>query len=239
MIYIGKTESGQIERDAKQHLASGETGRSTLRRSLGALLIDVLDLRPEPRSLTETSDRRFTNYKFDPEGEIRLTDWMMANLGFSFYEYDRLPTEIAALERSLIHLAKPVLNLKDNPDNLRCSGIQTARRRCATMARENHLAITGCANSVPARKTDAEPPIARKLKLHEAMAVVLQDCPGRTATFKGVADEIARQGLYRQQSGGDAPPSQIRLRAKNYDHLFEIIRPDRVRLKWDALPDDP
>ena len=60
------------------------------------------------------------------------------------------------------------------------------------------------------------------LKLHEAMEVILKECPNRTASFQFLSDEIWRLGLYTQKSGDKAPPGQIRLRARNYPQ-FEII----------------
>ncbi|MGA8184758.1 MAG: hypothetical protein WB819_14085, partial [Terriglobia bacterium] len=75
-LYIGKTESSQKARDLGQHLADGGTKHSTLRRSLGALLREQLKLKPKPRSTTETSPRRYTNFKFDAKGEAKLTKWM-------------------------------------------------------------------------------------------------------------------------------------------------------------------
>ena len=69
----------------------------------------------------------------------------------------------------------------------------------------------------------------KKLKLHEAMEIILLECPDRTSTFKYVSEEIYKRKLYLQKKGTIAPPSQIRLRAKNYEQ-FEVIRPDKVSL---------
>jgi hypothetical protein len=68
------------------------------------------------------------------------------------------------------------------------------------------------------------------LKLHEAMRKVLLAYPDYTATFKDVSNVIYDRDLYKQKSGSKAPASQIRLRAKNYPHMFEVLRPSRVRL---------
>jgi hypothetical protein len=81
LLYIGKTESSQEERDVGEHLANGKTGQSTPRRSLGALLREQLNLRPQPRSHSEMSEKRFTNYKFDEAGEEALTAWMKKHFG--------------------------------------------------------------------------------------------------------------------------------------------------------------
>jgi serine/threonine protein kinase len=70
-----------------------------------------------------------------------------------------------------------------------------------------------------------------KYTLHEAMCIVLQEEPNHTATPKHLSEEIYRRGLYLQKAGTQAPASQMRLRAKNYGHLFELLSdPVRIRL---------
>jgi hypothetical protein len=76
------------------------------------------------------------------------------------------------------------------------------------------------------------------LKLHEAICVVLLNKEDRTATLVEISNEIHSRELYRQKSGDIAPPGQIRLRThpntksgKTYQHLFEFIEPDKIRLK--------
>lgn len=136
IIYIGKTESSSYERDFKQHFTSGQTGRSTLRRSFGALLKEQLNLKPIPRNISENSDRRYRNYKFDSEGEIRLTDWMKSNLGLSFYPMERDIEQIKTLEKELINKLVPVLNLKDNYGNIFYSLVEKARNICVQLAKD-------------------------------------------------------------------------------------------------------
>jgi hypothetical protein len=229
LIYIGKTESSQIERDLEQHFASGQTGRSTLRRSLGAIAREHLGLKPQPRNPNEKSDRKYRYYKFDAIGEERLTDWMKENLGLSFFAYDKTPTEIESLEVELIQLAVPILNLKNNPANRWSSEIKALRSVCAQLA-QNADTPNPRIHKSPAN-TRRVVRMSDQLTLHEAMRIVLQESPGRTATFTSVAYAIAKRGLYSQKEGGNAPAGQIRLRARKYPHLFDIIPPDKVRLK--------
>ncbi len=143
LIYIGKTESSQIERDLQQHFSSGETGRSTLRRSIGAIVREHLDLKPQPRNPSERSERKYRNHKFDAEGEDRLTDWMKTNLGLSFFEYDKPPSIIEELEVELIRMAAPILNLKNNPSNRWVSEIKALRSVCSQLARKNATRANG------------------------------------------------------------------------------------------------
>lgn len=140
LLYVGKTESSQIERDAKEHFATGKTGHSTLRRSIGALLLDELNLKPQPRSNTQTSARKYINYKFDDEGEARLTEWMLSHLGIGFYECDK--SEIKALEKALIKLAVPALNIQGNLSSPFYNELDLARAKCKEQARNNDV-LTG------------------------------------------------------------------------------------------------
>ncbi len=137
IMYIGKTEDSQISRDLNTHFTSNKTGSSTVRRSLGALLRESLSLIPTPRSNTEESNRRFTNYKFEEEGEVKLTKWMKKNLGLSFYEYDKSPKEIETLEKSLIQKLKPILNIKDNLENPYLEVLKNKRKQCVQLAVKN------------------------------------------------------------------------------------------------------
>jgi hypothetical protein len=137
LLYVGKTESSQENHCADEHLANGQTGRSTLRRSLGALLRVQLNLRPRPRSASEKGTKRFTNYKFDSAGEEQLTEWMKEHLSLGFCEMpDLTVAQLGAREKSLIKSAKPPLNIKDNPQSPCRAELKLARSHCLALARE-------------------------------------------------------------------------------------------------------
>jgi hypothetical protein len=137
LLYVGKTESSQQKRDVGEHLADGQTGHSTLRRSLGSLLREELNLRPRSRSDTEKSTRRFTHFRFDDAGEKQLTRWMKENLGVGFCELpDLVIPELEECETRLIRLARPPLNIKDNRENPYLAELKSARKHCAALARE-------------------------------------------------------------------------------------------------------
>lgn len=137
IIYIGKTESSQQSRDTDTHFKSGKTGSSTLRKSLGALLREKLDLVPRPRNEVDYKNGRYSQFIFDSESEEKLTSWMVDNLGLSFYEYDKSKKEIDSLESELISLQVPILNLQKNASNPFKSEIKKLRKDCADIAREN------------------------------------------------------------------------------------------------------
>ena len=68
-----------------------------------------------------------------------------------------------------------------------------------------------------------------KLKLHEAMEMILMERKNQAATTKKLSDEIWERKLYWNKDGGKAQPHQIYRRAKNHSQ-FEVISPDTVRL---------
>ena len=109
-LYI-RSSSNLAQREFDTHFAAGETGFSTVRRSLGALLRDELSLKPGPRG-TGTSKTNYTNYRFDEEGERRLTDWMREHLRVAVVATSSPPE----VEAELIAVAHPLLNLTGWPN---------------------------------------------------------------------------------------------------------------------------
>lgn len=74
-----------------------------------------------------------------------------------------------------------------------------------------------------------------KLKLHEAIAVVLLSCNERTASIQFIANEINRRKLYERKDREPIPAYQIIMRTKlskgQYAGWFKFIEPDKVVLK--------
>ena len=69
------------------------------------------------------------------------------------------------------------------------------------------------------------------ITLHEAMRIVLQDSPDRTASTEYISNEIIRRKLYTQKDGGSVFPDQIFLRARKYPKLFDLVGRTTVKLK--------
>lgn len=128
-LYVGKKEDSIRKRVSQAHLLESRTGSSTLRRSIGALLREKLDLRPQPRS-HKRSERDITHYKFDPAGEARLSEWIEANV----YVYALPSSTPKATEEKLIREHRPPLNLTGwaNQD---AAMIKSERKKCADLAR--------------------------------------------------------------------------------------------------------
>lgn len=132
IIYVGKTEKSQKSRDANTHFKSGKTGSSTLRRSVGAILRNKLELKPIPRSQNEIKMRDF---KFIEESEKKLTKWMIENLSLSFYEVTEGKRYLKLLENQLIELLTPILNISKNKGNPFLRDLKELRRQCRDIAR--------------------------------------------------------------------------------------------------------
>lgn len=72
--------------------------------------------------------------------------------------------------------------------------------------------------SQPGVEKDGEP----RIKLHEAMCIVLKEHSNKSMRYNELAAAIWNRDLYRKRNGGKASSSQIMLRAKNYPDLFSI-----------------
>jgi hypothetical protein len=123
VLYVGMTESSL---DVRNHFTCSHSGFSSPRRSLGAVLKEDLRLRCIPRA-PGTSKTNITNFRFQPDGEERLTEWMLQNLTCNVCPVER--REIRSTETRLISELRPLLNLTGwrNPD---ARWLRVLRGRC-------------------------------------------------------------------------------------------------------------
>ena len=112
LLYIGISKDSLHCRDFNQHFKSGQSGRSTLRRSLGAVLRDKLKLKAIPRGGTNDT-KRFDNYKFTADGEEKLTEWMLQNLKIGYWVFkDTMDYRLLRQhEDAVIRELRPTLDL--------------------------------------------------------------------------------------------------------------------------------
>jgi hypothetical protein len=129
-LYLGKS----VDLKNRGHFVSGSTSKSTIRRSLGSLLKEDLALKAYARGRGK-SRQDATHFRFDNEGERRLTDWIYGNtrIGFSIVGDD----DIETIEKRLIRYCEPILNLDGNPSNPHAAPIKTLRKLCADEAAAN------------------------------------------------------------------------------------------------------
>lgn len=126
IVYVGRNGS-----DSGRHWQEN-TGISTVRRSLSAMLHTAYDLVAVPKSDDPEDEDRFFNYKLDPESEAKLTQWMKENLQVAF-----LPLEAERIEPcylGLIDYNAPMFNFQNNPNNTFGRQIKAYRTQMAEMA---------------------------------------------------------------------------------------------------------
>lgn len=122
-IYVGKSESSLLKRDARGHFRAGQTGRSTLRRSIAALLHRLDETGPlHARPRNPQNPERFDKFGLDDASEQVLQEWIEQHLSIAWWtpldETTPQPVvSLETLERALIGhplwCAPPALNLKD------------------------------------------------------------------------------------------------------------------------------
>ena len=103
-VYVGMTADAGGNRN---HFDMGDSGWSSPRRSLGALLKGELELTAIPRS-----DGNCTNYRFAGEGEAALTAWMRRSLLMSHVPLAGGKTAIKDQEDRLIDHFQPLKRLR-------------------------------------------------------------------------------------------------------------------------------
>lgn len=102
VIYTGISENLK-QRDYRQHFTGNNSGRSTLRKSLGCLM----RFKQIPRDRNSQDNGKT---KFSDENESILSKWMAENLLLFYYVNDRYEEN----ELELIECYNPPLNLKNN-----------------------------------------------------------------------------------------------------------------------------
>jgi hypothetical protein len=136
-LYVGKSEGSLVTRELKTHFAvdrreSSKTGGSTVRRSFAALLHHRLSLRGVPRNKNKPG--YFDKYALEPDGDVRLTDWMHENLRIAVWPKPiGLSLRLKDIEFRILRTWQPPINLADVPVPLKY--LTEARARMALEAR--------------------------------------------------------------------------------------------------------
>jgi hypothetical protein len=126
IIYLGHTGP-----DSCRHWQDN-TGISTIRRSLAAMLAHELDLKPIPRSENPQDEDRYANYKLDEASEAALTEWMQQHIEIAFLELPEKDIEPWFL--ALVNYSSPMFVFQHNPNNSFGAQIKQYRLRLAEMA---------------------------------------------------------------------------------------------------------
>lgn len=129
LVYVGRS-SNLADREMKQHFESGRSGSSTLRRTVGALLKDEFHLRAIPRGKGSTHNDCL-HYRFDAQGEVGLTKWMVCQLEVGFCYLDN---DFKRIEIELIGKLLPVYCLDNKWPNPAAQYIKSKRQICVQEA---------------------------------------------------------------------------------------------------------
>jgi hypothetical protein len=133
LIYLGRTSNLEV----RNNFAHRDSGFSTLRRSLGALLKEELRLQAIPRGDVPLRNN-WRYYRFREEDEQRLTDWMIAHLTYGFAI---VGDDIKTVEQALIAELRPPLNLTGWPTNPQEPYLRKLRDACRDEARRTARSI--------------------------------------------------------------------------------------------------
>jgi hypothetical protein len=140
-LYVGKAESSSLAtRDISTHFGyarrrqTSVTGRSTVRRSLAALLHDTVGFRGIPRN--PASPGYFPNYGLTPEQDDALSSWMRTRLRLAVWpKPDDCPLDLLeTIEKKVFGRLLPPLNLRRVVTQWKPQ-IEAARRVLAAEAR--------------------------------------------------------------------------------------------------------
>lgn len=107
-LYVGKAEDSLAKRDAKEHFSDGYTGRSTVRRSVAALLRQDLGLTGVPRNLACPAN--FANFALMPADDAKVTLWMKDRLQLALWPSDGSEL-LKDVEEKVLRRLDPPLNL--------------------------------------------------------------------------------------------------------------------------------
>ncbi len=115
VLYLGKSESSLSDRLAGTHFATGESGRSTVRRTFGALL--GLSAMPRPSRIEKPTRKQLmtmtANFAFPPAEDELLTEWMLANL--QIRAFATRASSLSAVERAVGAALRPPLDQERTP----------------------------------------------------------------------------------------------------------------------------
>lgn len=140
VLYVGIAKDSLKKRDLGNHFNSKSTGRSTLRRSIGAILKQEFKLTVTSRNGTN-SRKEILNYKFNTNGEKLLTDWMNENLIVGYWkdEHSITYSKLRDLEAEVIKFLKPTLDLdaRTKKYNIYADKLDLLREICREQAIAN------------------------------------------------------------------------------------------------------
>ena len=120
-------------------------------------------------------------------------------------------------------------------DRMVTDALARAREELSVLnERRAHLeALIAQAEAVQ-RSVTSSSPGSKRLTLHEAISIVLEEESNRWMTVRELAEVVNARALYRKKDGSHVEANQIHARTKNYEQLFEKDGPN-VRLRVGSI----
>lgn len=129
-IYIGIAKDETLsKRIHKAHFK--DSGKSTFRRSIGAILLNQLELEPTMRGINPTKSN-ISNFKFNDISEERISHFIFNNLSIAICSCENTRFNLRETEKILIQRFNyPAFNLEHaNNQNEYYHAIKDARKSC-------------------------------------------------------------------------------------------------------------
>lgn len=136
IAYVGVASSGGgLAKRYREEWRPKHSGRSSPRRTIGALLRRRLRLKPRPRPGSGSQNYKY--FTFGGDGEEALSNWIDEHASFGYVEVDvdALPGvyRVEDVETILIQRLRPPLNIRKwrNPEKQRLMGARRSARDAA------------------------------------------------------------------------------------------------------------
>ena len=212
-MYAGQTgatkwPSGRVgsmtlrQRLGGNHLRGSIRG-STFRRTLGACLVDPLDL-----ALAAAG-------KLTPDSERQLSSWMQTHLRVAVHPYPNRNV-LGDLERRVLAVLDPPLNLEGMPRTALRERLSALRRRLIEANPPPRRSGTRAVSRGVVSTTGA----AARTTLHDEIVTILRET-GQPMTTAELADAVNKRGIYTKRDKSPVTSFQIHGRTRNYPRLFD------------------
>lgn len=186
----------------------GNTGASTLRLTLAALLFEDNGWEPVAKG-------KKTLLK--PQDNKDLTHWQHEYLLVCWAVHP----EPWSIEHEVIRRLQPPLNLEGNTTHAFAATVSAARKNFKEAATPSDTEAAPRRMNQIRRTAPAKGARMGGVTLHEEIAAILRE-HGGWMTRQAIADAVNRRGHYQKKDASPVESFQIGRRAYNYGHLFEI-----------------
>jgi hypothetical protein len=208
----GKSSGATLYSRIRNNHIRGNTGSSTFRKTISALLLEPLDLRVDRPDILVREDN------------LRVSQWIHQHLSVGIFPYDDRGS-LGTFEHQVLRILDPPLNLDRMDPNPRRTKLRMLRSRIGRpTATDTTQAVPIAPPSTPSTTAASD-----RITLHEELIAILNEHGNRWMTTQELAAQVNRRGRYQKRDGSEVNDFQIHGRTKNYSQLFERDG-SRVRL---------